>query len=95
MGPQPSRAAEAGAQREPAGKRCTKDGTDAVPAFRSCILSGRYEDFWAWHAEDRLAASASAGEWTRRPACVGWEGAATTRDRQGLPALTPRDTNGR
>ena len=29
----------------------TVDGANAIPALRSCVLSGRYEDYWVRRAE--------------------------------------------
>ncbi len=40
------------------GMRWTKDGADTVMALRSCILSGRYENFWEWRSEARSATAA-------------------------------------
>ena len=40
------------------GMRWTKDGADAVMALRCCIHSGRYEEFWEWRSEVRIAAAA-------------------------------------
>ena len=47
-----------GARLKQGGMHWTKDGADAFPALRACILSGRYEDFWEWCAGARLAAAA-------------------------------------
>ena len=47
-----------GGRLKQGGMRWTKDGADAVMALRSCILSGRYEDFWEWRSETQSAAAA-------------------------------------
>ena len=47
-----------GGRLKQGGMRWSKDGADAVMALRSCILSGRYEDFWEWRSEGRTAAAA-------------------------------------
>ena len=47
-----------GGRLKQGGMRWTKDGADAVMALRSCLLSGRYEDFWAWRSEAPIAAAA-------------------------------------
>ena len=39
-----------GGRLKQGGMRWSKDGADAVMALRSCILSGRYEDFWEWRS---------------------------------------------
>ena len=47
-----------GGRLKQGGMRWTKDGADAVMALRSCILSGRYEEFWEWRSETQSAAAA-------------------------------------
>ena len=47
-----------GGRLKQGGMRWSKDGADAVMALRSCILSGRYEDFREWRSEGRTAAAA-------------------------------------
>ena len=32
----------------------TKDGAEHILSLHSCILGGRYEDFWAWRTESRV-----------------------------------------
>ena len=47
-----------GGRLKQGGMRWTKDGADAVMALRSCILSGRYEDFWEWRSKAPSKAAA-------------------------------------
>ena len=47
-----------GGRLKQGGMRWTKDAADAVMALRSCILSGRYEDFWEWRSEAPSQAAA-------------------------------------
>lgn len=47
-----------GARLKQSGMHWTLNGADGILALRACILSGRYEDFWAWRTESRLPAAA-------------------------------------
>ena len=47
-----------GARLKQSGMYWTLNGADGILALRACILSGRYEDFWAWRTESRLPAAA-------------------------------------
>ena len=40
------------------GMHWTKHGAEGILALRACILGGRYEDFWAWRTDSRIAAAA-------------------------------------
>ena len=48
----------AGARLKQSGMHWTKQGAEGILALRACILSGRYEDFWAWRTESQLTAAA-------------------------------------
>ena len=47
-----------GARLKQSGMHWTQNGADGILTLRACILSGRYEDFWAWRTESRLPAAA-------------------------------------
>ena len=40
-----------GARCKRSGMRWTVDGVNAILALRSCVISGRYEDYWERRAE--------------------------------------------